>query len=259
MLIFDAVSLYGLTYAAGALCFALLALWRIKSPKLYTLSAVCWCCSGAIIGARLSYVLCYAFEYYRAHPADILLLYRGGMSFHGAVLGFVLTALLLGGRQRFKLLDLAAVTALVFLPLGRICNFLNGELYGRITGFDFGMVFEAGGPELRYPSQLFEAAAEGPVTALMIFALYKMNLLKVPGNTACVFSACYAPLRFLIEFTREPDVQIGLLHGLSLGQWMCLVQLVLTALFWKFIVRRPGCSAKIQSGRRDQGTKSADV
>lgn len=258
MLLFDALSLYGLTYAAGALVFALLALRRITAPWPGTLAAVCWCCSGAIIGARLAYVLLYAFDYYSAHPADIFLLYQGGMSFHGALPGLLLSALLFGGRVRFELLDCAALTALIFLPLGRICNFLNGELYGRVTGTDFGLVFAAGGPELRYPSQLFEAAAEGPLTALLLFVLFKGGRLKVPGDCACAFCACYALLRFVIEFTREPDVQLGLLSGLSLGQWLCLAQLVLTALFWKFIVRRPKCSAKTQSAQRAPRTKSAD-
>lgn len=258
MLIFDTVSLYGLTYLLGAVLLFVINC-RLKLSPVLNLYYTTFLCLGAIIGARLGYVLCYALPYYSEHPEEILQLYKGGMSFHGALAGLAAALLICCKGARLKLCDSCAYCALICLPLGRICNFLGGELYGRTTGSAIGMVFAAGGPELRYPSQLFEAAAEGPAIALIIWWLKSRGRAKAEGEPACIFVLSYALLRFFIEFTREPDPQLGLLAlNLSLGQWLCLLQFAAAAIFYLYLRRRRAGAAKTQSAQTAPRTKSAD-
>lgn len=231
MLLFDALSLYGLIYLGGVLLLFIFIRVFLQLTLLQNLFYCTYLSLGAILGARLFYIVFYSRGYFQDHPGDIFKLYLGGMSFHGAVLGLLTAVALCGRPYRLQLLDLCALTALICLPVGRICNFLNGELYGRLSTFDFGVVFAAAGPQLRYPSQLFEAAAEGPVCALLLWLCRRHGLLKNPGDLAFGFSLFYALLRFVVEFTREPDAQLGLLAlNLSLGQWLCLLQALLTLL-----------------------------
>lgn len=232
MLLFDAVSLYGLVYAAGFVLLMVLlrTLIRPRQSTALLLFYSVYLAIGGILGGRLGYVLLYEPSWYLAHPADIPALYKGGMSFHGALCGVVLAACVIArtAARRLQLLDVCAVCAVICLPLGRICNFLNGELAGRVSAFDWGFVFAGYDDRLRYPSQLFEALAEGPLTALAMYLIWKHSRLgRKPGIAACVFGISYALWRFLLEFVREPDATLGLLAlGLSMGQWLSLLQLV---------------------------------
>ncbi len=241
MLIFNSVSLYGLVYAAGAvaLCLACIKSRALPAPWAVRLSCASWLCCGAIIGARAGYVIFYGNSYYLSCPWDIIALYKGGMAFHGALAGLGIALLMCPRALRLPLADLCAVCALVFLPLGRICNFVYGELYGRVTSSAIGMVFEGGGPLPRLPVQLFEAAAEGPLLAAVLIILRHFGYLKAPGDTACAFSLGYAILRFFIEFWREPDEQLGLLAlSLTMGQHLCLLQALATLVIWRLKTRR---------------------
>ncbi len=252
MLIFNAFSLYGLVYAAGFVLYCIILRHLLYQGLLWSLCHAVYGAIGAIVGARLVYVCAYAPHYYAAHPLDILKLYQGGMSFHGAVLGLLTALWLLRGMRLDKnfwlACDAAALSALIALPAGRICNFLNGELYGRVTDNFLGVVFLSGGLQPRWPSQLFEATAEGPLLALLLWLIYKSGGLKAPGLCAAAFSTLYGIVRFITEFWREPDVQLGLLPplSLSLGQYLCIAQSLLSAALYVYLRQKSRPSAASQ-------------
>ncbi|MDX6750787.1 prolipoprotein diacylglyceryl transferase [Geminicoccaceae bacterium 1502E] len=187
---------------------------------------------GVIIGGRLGYVLFYQPGYYLSHPLDILAVWRGGMSFHGGLLG-VLAACAVFARQHrlafLELCDAIAVAAPLGLLFGRIANFINGELWGRPTDVPWAMVFPGAGPMARHPSQLYEAALEGLV--LLLVMLWLARRPRRPGSDgmlAGVFLAGYALARMLVELFREPDAFLGLLPGgLTMGQILSLPMLAL--------------------------------
>ena len=188
---------------------------------------------GAIIGGRLGYALFYEPGYYLEHPAEIPLLYLGGMSFHGGLLGLLLAVLLADIRGFWTNLDRMAFLACLILPLGRIANFLNGELWGTPCDYPWCVIFEAAGDGLpRHPVQLYEAALEGPVLLVLILAFrhFLKERGRAPGVMAALFGIGYALLRFLAEFLREPDLVTGYLwRGFTRGQGLCAVMLLAAA------------------------------
>ncbi len=186
---------------------------------------------GVVLGGRLGYVLFYRPDYYLSHPLEALAVWHGGMSFHGGLLG-VLVALLLFAWQRrlspFEVADGIAVATPIGLGLGRIANFINAELYGRVTDVPWAVIFPTAGPEPRHPSQLYEAFLEGLVLFLVLYVLARRPYNpENRGLLSGVFLTGYALARIVAELFREPDAHLGYLYGgLTMGQILSLPVLV---------------------------------
>ncbi len=186
---------------------------------------------GVILGGRLGYVLFYQPGHYLANPLDALAVWHGGMSFHGGLLGvLVASALFARGRGLSfrEVVDALAVVTPIGLFFGRVANFINSELWGRVTDVPWAVVFPNGGPLPRHPSQLYEAALEGLVLlAVMLWlALTRPYRPEAKGELGGVFLAGYALARIFVEFFREPDAQIGYLAGgTTMGQLLSLPML----------------------------------
>ncbi len=203
------------------------------------LEMITWMMVGILVGGRLGYVLLYNLPYYLGHPAEIVALNLGGRSFHGGFLGGILAlwVLLKGRKQPFwPLADQVTFTIPWGLCLGRIGNFLLGELWGKPTGANWGVIFAAtGGGELpRHPTQLYEAGLEGPVLFAFLWLIGRWQGYR-PGMILGGFLIGYALLRSLVEFWRMPDAHLGYLLGgrLTLGQLLCLPMLVLGAILFE--------------------------
>jgi phosphatidylglycerol:prolipoprotein diacylglycerol transferase len=186
---------------------------------------------GVIFGARIGYCFIYNAAYYAQNPLKVLAVWEGGMSFHGGLLGIVLAGWLYVKKMRkpfWVFADLAALAAPLGLFFGRIGNFINAELYGRITEMPWGMVFPEAGKLPRHPSQLYEAATEG---LLLFFVLLWLSKKKgTTGMLLPVFLVGYGVARFFVEFFREPDPQVGFVLGpFSMGQILCAVMVVVGA------------------------------
>ncbi len=176
-----------------------------------------WAALGIIVGGRIGYALFYKPAVYLADPLAFLRLWEGGMSFHGGLLGTIIAMVLFARRRNMPVLslfDVIAASATFGLFFGRVANFINGELYGRVTDVPWGVVFPGGGPEPRHPSQLYEAALEGVVLFLVLRLLtHKIGALRYPGVVGSAFIAGYGLARFAVEFFRQPDVHIGFIAG----------------------------------------------
>jgi phosphatidylglycerol:prolipoprotein diacylglycerol transferase len=198
---------------------------------------------GLIVGARIGYVVFYQYASlleYLKNPIEIIAVWHGGMSFHGGLLG-TLTAGFLFCRRRqlpfWQVADVVIVTAPIGVGLGRIGNFINGELYGRPASVPWAMVFPDGGPIARHPSQLYEALLEGAVLFTVLWLL--KDRPHRPGALVCLFLAGYGALRFVVEFFREPDPQIGLFADmLSMGQLLCIGMIMIAFFLW-FVLPKP--------------------
>ena len=226
-----AIRWYALAYIFGILLGWLYARALIRSERIWggppPMRAidfddfVLWVTLGIILGGRIGYVLFYNPAYFAAHPAEIVELWKGGMSFHGGFTGCVLAVMLFGMRRGIPMLSLGDITCAVGtigLFLGRIANFINSELWGRPTDVPWAMVFPNGGPFPRHPSQLYEAALEGIVLFCVLAAAMRAGALKRPGLIIGLFAVGYAIARITCEFFREPDVQLGFLWGgLTMG------------------------------------------
>jgi phosphatidylglycerol:prolipoprotein diacylglycerol transferase len=179
---------------------------------------------GVVVGGRLGYVLFYNLGHYLSHPLDVFALWHGGLSFHGGFVGVILVGAWFARRRGltfYDIADLVAVPLPIGLGLGRLGNFINGELFGRVTQVPWCMMFPHGGPVCRHPSQLYEAFLEGLVLFLCLWILARKP--RPPGFMFWSFAALYGLFRFLVEFTREPDAQLGLIFGfLSMGQLLSL-------------------------------------
>lgn len=182
---------------------------------------------GLLIGGRLGYALFYNFDVYRAAPWEVLAIWHGGMSFHGGLAGMIISGWIFARRRGAPFMELADIGALaspIGLMLGRIGNFINGELFGRVTTLPWGMVFPEGGPLPRHPSQLYEAFLEGPVLFALLWWLRRR--VSRSGQVLASFLVGYGVMRFGVEFLREPDTQIGYLMGwLTMGQILCLLMI----------------------------------
>jgi phosphatidylglycerol:prolipoprotein diacylglycerol transferase len=226
-----AIRWYALAYIVGILLGWLYAratigcerLWN--KPMPFTVSAyddfVLWVTLGIILGGRIGYVLFYNPGYFAAHPLEAFQLWKGGMSFHGGFLGCVLAVILFARHRRLSILSLGDITCAagtIGIFLGRIANFINGELWGRPTDLPWGMVFPTGGPLPRHPSQLYEATLEGLLLFVLLTAFIRAGALKRPGFILGAFSFGYAVARSIGEHFREPDPQLGFLWGgLTMG------------------------------------------
>lgn len=196
---------------------------------------------GILLGGRIGYVLFYNLPYYLESPLEALKIWQGGMSFHGGLVG-VITAFIMFCRKYklrfFTVSDLLACATPIGLFFGRIANFINGELYGRVTDVPWGMVFPHGGPLPRHPSQLYEAGLEGLVLFVILFLLAtRTNAREKTGVLSGVFLMGYAIARAVVENFREPDAQIGFLLGaFTMGQLLCVPMLLFGA--WLVFRRR---------------------
>jgi phosphatidylglycerol:prolipoprotein diacylglycerol transferase len=231
-----AVRWYALAYIVGIIAGWFYARAIIVSERLWGGKApftvldfddfVIWITLGIILGGRTGYVLFYNFPHFAAHPIEILQLWNGGMSFHGGVIGCAVAIIAFALRRRIPMLSLADVTCAVApigLFLGRLANFINGELWGRPTDVPWAMVFPNGGPIPRHPSQLYEAALEGVVLFILLALVVRAGGLKRRGLVAGVFTLGYGVARITGELFREPDIQLGFLWGgLTMGMLLCV-------------------------------------
>jgi phosphatidylglycerol:prolipoprotein diacylglycerol transferase len=204
---------------------------------------IVWATLGVILGGRLGYVLFYKPGYYFENPDRIVAMWEGGMSFHGGAIG-VLAAVALYCRRRgisfLSFADLITAAAPIGLFFGRMANFINGELFGRVTDLPWAMVFPRGGPLPRHPSQLYESGLEGVVLFVVLAALiFGGRALSRPGLVTGAFFAGYGVARFLVEYVREPDAFLGELFGfITMGQILSLPLVLLGAWMIHRAVRR---------------------
>ncbi|MGB8631633.1 MAG: prolipoprotein diacylglyceryl transferase [Xanthobacteraceae bacterium] len=227
---------YALAYIVGIIAGWFYARAIISSERLWGGPApftvidfddfVIWITLGIILGGRIGYVLFYNLPHFAENPIEILQLWNGGMSFHGGVLGCIVAIVLFAIRRGIPVLslgDVAAAVAPIGLFLGRIANFINGELWGRPTDVSWAIVFPHGGPIPRHPSQLYEATLEGVVLFIVLALLVRFGALKRPGVVTGIFAIGYGVARITCEFFREPDVQLGFLWGgLTMGMLLCV-------------------------------------
>lgn len=235
---------YGLMYVLGFAAVYMLVAQQIKRYRLKYLEDHYEDLNfaliiGLILGARLGYVAFYNTAYYLQHPGEIIAIWQGGMSFHGSLLGLIAAAWLFCRRKSIPFLrtaDLYVVAIPIGLGLGRIGNFINGELFGRVSDVPWSMVFPTGGPMPRHPSQLYEFLLEGVLLFTFLWFLKNTHYRRQwPGGTLfAAFLIGYGVLRSFVELFREPDVQLGFLVGqLTMGQILsCLMILAGTAILF---------------------------
>ena len=185
---------------------------------------------GIILGGRIGYIIFYNFEYYLSNPIEILMVWNGGMSFHGGLVGVIVASILFANKNKtdlFIFLDLVALSAPIGIFFGRIANFINSELYGRPTDLPWSVQFTLIDNIKRHPSQLYEAILEGVILFFLLNFFLKKNYIKNPGQISGLFLIFYSLFRFLIEFFRSPDPQIGyLILNLTIGQLISIIFLL---------------------------------
>jgi phosphatidylglycerol---prolipoprotein diacylglyceryl transferase len=241
---FVVIRWYSLAYIGGLL-FAWWYLSKLSDDKdspthRYDIEEYfMWATFGVILGGRIGYVLFYNFDYYLANPGAILRLWDGGMSFHGGFVGVVVASYIFASKRGISKLafgDRLAVASPIGLMLGRISNFINGELWGAPSQLPWAMPFPSGGPEPRHPSQLYEALGEGLLLFLILnYLLRRTSAREYPGMIMGTFILGYGFVRYLIEFVRMPDAHIGKIGGIiSMGQILSL-PMILVGLY--FIIR----------------------
>jgi phosphatidylglycerol:prolipoprotein diacylglycerol transferase len=239
------VGWYGLMYVFGFVASYLLVRYQMKRkdfgmtrPEVENFFF--YLILGLMIGARLGYVLFYDLKMYLSNPLEIFAIWHGGMSFHGGLIGVLVVGILFSWKNKksfWNLADLFIVTAPIGLGLGRIGNFINGELYGRVTQVPWGMIFPNGGDLPRHPSQLYESALEGGVLFLI---LWFMKDKKLPvGGLLAVFLFLYGVFRFFVEFFREPDLQVGFVLGpFTMGQILTSFMIIGGIVLFLYLSRR---------------------
>ena len=233
-----AIRWYSLMYLVGYVVGYRLVLRRVADGRARItrseLDSLIWfLVAGMLIGARVFYVLIYGRADYATHPLEALAVWRGGLSFHGAILGMATAIVIFARRHRIPALDVTDLVALCGTPglfFGRIGNFINGELYGRPTDLPWAMVFPSDPSRLpRHPSQLYEAFAEGILLSALLWGIdyWRRARGNAPrGLSTAVFLIGYAMIRFSLEFTRQPDPQLGFVVGaLSMGQLLSIIML----------------------------------
>ena len=227
-----AVRWYGLMYLAGFVIGWWLGLRRIAAGQAPITRAqlddlLFLVVLGVILGGRLGYVLFYKPGYYLSHPLEIFYIWQGGMSFHGGLLG-VMAAMVFAARRHgidwMRLMDFVAPLIPPGIAAGRLGNFINGELPGRVSDIPWAMVFPGADSSPRHPSQLYQFALEGVV--LFVLLWWFSSRPRPRGQVSAMFLLGYGGLRFVTEFFREPDAHLGLLAlGLTMGQWLCLAMI----------------------------------
>jgi len=248
-----AIRWYALAYIVGILIGWFYARALIRNQRYWGGPApmtaidlddfIVWVTLGIILGGRIGYVLFYNPQYFAAHPFEALELWKGGMSFHGGFLGCVAAVAAFAWKRSvpfFPLGDVTCAVAPIGLLLGRLANFVNGELWGRPTDVPWGMVFPTGGPLPRHPSQLYEATLEGLVLVLVLALFIRTGALKRPGLIAGIFAVVYAMARAFCELFREPDPQLGFLWGgLTMGMLLSIPLLLFGIALIVIALKRP--------------------
>lgn len=238
---------YGLMYVLSFIATYLIIRTEVTRKQLVltkddVADLVFYGAMGVVLGGRTGYILFYNLGYYLANPFKLFAVWEGGMSFHGGFLGVLVAFLLYSRRKNIPfpaLTDLAALCAPVGLGLGRIGNFINGELYGRATDAPWGMIFPGSDGVPRHPSQLYEAFLEGVVLFFIVHAVSRRT--AVNGVATWTAIAGYGLFRFFVEFFRQPDAQIGLFYGLfSMGQLLSLPMFVIGTAAALLLSRRHG-------------------
>jgi phosphatidylglycerol:prolipoprotein diacylglycerol transferase len=251
-----AVRWYALAYLGGVALGALYgmtllrqrSLWRDNTPPFEPMAIfdfAFWAVVGIVLGGRIGYVLFYNLPYYAANPLESFKLWDGGMAFHGGMIGIVVAMIFFArsrGGNPLSGLDLISAVGPIGLLLGRIANFINGELYGRETTLPWGIVFPTGGDLPRHPSQLYEGLLEGVVLFLVLrYVTHIAHGLRRPGLVAGIFGIGYALSRLIVEQVRLPDPQIGYLFGgwLTLGMVLTLPMLIIGLGLVIYALRKP--------------------
>lgn len=226
---------YGIMYVLGFLFFVVAGKWRVKhyGSEFWTSKLVddfiFYGALGVVLGGRLGYCLFYRPEYYLSHPLEILAIYTGGMSFHGGMLGVIVVAYIFAKSKHqsfFVVSDFVAPLAPMGLFFGRVGNFINGELWGRIVTSDipWAMVYPQSGSMLpRHPSEIYEALGEGLLLTLIMWVYASKS--RKPGQISGIFLISYGLIRFGLEYFREPDSFLQAFAEatkLSMGQWLCV-------------------------------------
>jgi phosphatidylglycerol:prolipoprotein diacylglycerol transferase len=225
------------------------SLWPSDAPPFapaVLLDFAFWAVIGIVLGGRIGYVLFYNLPLYVAHPLEAFAVWDGGMSFHGGLIGLAIAMILFArkhGARALSGLDLLAAVAPIGLLLGRIANFINGELYGAVTTLPWGIVFPDAGDLPRHPSELYEAGLEGLLLLGLIFVAARFfGALRRPGLAAGIFGVGYAISRMLVELVRVPDAQLGYLAGgwLTMGQLLSMPVLLagIGLIIWSIIQPR---------------------
>jgi phosphatidylglycerol:prolipoprotein diacylglycerol transferase len=251
-----AIRWYALAYLGGVLLGAVYGMTLLRRKTLWANNRppfppgdiydfAFWAVIGIVVGGRTGYVLFYNLSYYLAHPLDAFMLWDGGMSFHGGMLG-ILVAMVLFARSRggnpLSGLDLLGAASPIGLLLGRIANFINGELYGKPTTLPWGVIFPDAGPLPRHPSELYEGVLEGIVLFLVLrMVTHVFYGLRRPGLVTGLFGIGYALSRIAVEFVRLPDPQLGYLYGgwLTMGQLLSLPLLLAGLGLAVYAMRKP--------------------
>ena len=249
-----AVHWYGLTYLAAFGLFMWLGVQRLKHPPFAAITGQgAWSrrdvedilflgVVGVILGGRIGYCLFYKPAYYAAHPLEIFAVWQGGMSFHGGMLGVIGSMVWFGISRKkpfWQVADFVAPCVPTGLAAGRVGNFINGELWGRLAdpALPWGMVFRGAGDAPRHPSQVYQFLMEGLLLFVLLW-LYARKERK-QGQVAAMFLFGYGVFRFIAEFFREPDAHLGLLSlGMSMGQWLCVPMIVGGILLWLWARQR---------------------
>lgn len=246
-----AVRWYALAYIVGLVvgwryCNGLARRWAARGTPVTGAKEIddflVWATIAVVLGGRIGYVLFYNFAYYLQNPAQMLELWHGGMSFHGAAASVIIAMALFCYLRRIPFLrfaDMIVCAVPIGLFLGRLANFINGELWGRPSDVPWAMIFPNGGPVPRHPSQLYEAFLEGIVLFLILFLMQRSDTTRArAGTLSGVFLIAYGAFRIFVEFFREPDAQLGfLVGGATMGQLLS-VPLILAGLFLIWYARR---------------------
>ena len=224
---------YALAYIAGIVLAWRYVLWLVaKPPRLLSRDncddLVTWCTVGIIVGGRLGQVLLWEPSYYFANPLEIVKVWKGGMAFHGGLIGVILAMFLYARAKKipfFAVADPIAAATPIGLLLGRLANFINGELWGRVTDVPWGVIFPGAGPLPRHPSQLYEAGLEGVLLLAGLFILARRESIRSKiGTLSGAFLIGYAIARIIGEQFREPEVDLS--TAVTLGQWYSVIMLV---------------------------------
>lgn len=266
---------YGMMYLVGFVSSYLIFMRRY-SRGLFALNSeesqnlITYVMIGMMIGARLLYVTVYNPSYFLENPSEIPAIWHGGLSFHGAALGFIASVLIFSRRHGYtfyQIMDSVVITSAFGIFFGRLGNFINGELYGRVTDGTWGIVFPGGGPLPRHPSQLYQSLCEGLLVFLLLLVIQKYEQLKgyAPqardisaeptdkkkrkrepivwkrtGVLSTWFLILYGIGRFVVEFFREPDAQLGYYFGwMTMGQILCLLMILAGSILLTIAIRRP--------------------
>lgn len=236
---------YGLMYVIGFTASYFLVQYQISKHKFTELSEHFENINlvlilSVVVGGRLGYVLLYNLDYYLKHPLEIFATWTGGMSFHGACLALIVGGWIYTHKYKidfWKTADIYVATIPIGLGLGRIGNFINGELYGRATELPWGMVFPYGGPATRHPSQIYEALSEGCILFIILWSArnkpWQNSTCWPHGSILALFLIGYGIIRIGIELVREPDQQLGYLLGaFTMGQLLSCLMVIGGVILW---------------------------